>query len=145
MRNLISENVGARIMLVIFTCTIIFHFLVLGGIVPYDMVWGGRLKNNEEMVRFEWVSILVNFVMLFVVLLAARVIPNNVPSIIFQVAFWMMAVLFLMNTVGNLLSNSAMEKAIFTPITALLALCSLRLALAGKKQSARFSPLNSKF
>jgi hypothetical protein len=40
-----------------------------------------------------------------------------------------MAILFLVNSVGNLLSKTKLEKTIFTPLTILLTLFSVVLAL----------------
>jgi hypothetical protein len=40
-----------------------------------------------------------------------------------------MFVLFAINTVGNIFSNNELERLIFTPLTLLLAVFSLRLAI----------------
>ncbi len=40
---------------------------------------------------------------------------------ILRVALWLMAVLFLLNTVGNVFSNDRLEQMLFTPVTLLLA------------------------
>lgn len=134
MLQIFSERMALNIMVAIFSVTILFHLLVLTGLIPYDMVWGGRLKDQAQMIQFEIISLLINSLMLLLVLLKTCTIKNNVPQWIFWVGFWAMAVLFLMNTLGNILSNNAMEKAIFTPVTIVLFLCSLRLALGNKKK-----------
>ena len=51
---------------------------------------------------------------------------------ILKITFWGMFVLFLFNTIGNLLALNNLETIIFTPLTALLSLFSLRLALANQ-------------
>lgn len=134
-----SVRLAQNTMLVVFSLVLLFHFLVLSGIIPFDMVWGGRLKNREQMIRFEIISLLINGVMMAVVLANAGVIQLALPHWLLQLAFWAMAVLFLLNTVGNLLSTSPLEKAIFTPITLLLFLCSLRLALSRQEPSNRLA------
>lgn len=135
MNRLLSVRMALNIMMVIFSLILVFHLLVLTGIIPYGIVWGGRLKNEEQMMRFEMVSLVVNSVMLFLVLVKARVLKLSLPYWLFLIAFWAMAVLFLLNTVGNLLSTNVFEKAFFTPLTLLLFICSLRLALS-KNESA---------
>jgi hypothetical protein len=40
-----------------------------------------------------------------------------------------MAGLFFLNTIGNLLSNNQLEKILFTPLTTILFVFSLRLAI----------------
>jgi len=46
-----------------------------------------------------------------------------------RVVMWIMFVLFTANTIGNLFSLNELESIIFTPITLVLALQTLRLAL----------------
>ncbi|MEN9442639.1 MAG: hypothetical protein RLZ33_2716 [Bacteroidota bacterium] len=43
-------------------------------------------------------------------------------------AFWLFFVLFSLNTLGNLFAETLTETLIFTPLTILLAVLSLRLA-----------------
>lgn len=40
-------------MLFLFSIIMIFHFLILVGVIPYTIVWGGRLNSDIEMYRFE--------------------------------------------------------------------------------------------
>jgi hypothetical protein len=47
-----------------------------------------------------------------------------------KIGLWLMFALFLLNTVGNLLSKNRYEKLIFTPITLLSAVFCLILAWA---------------
>ena len=34
----------------------IFHLLILSQIIPFEIVWGGKLKTTEEMYVFESIS-----------------------------------------------------------------------------------------
>ncbi|GEO05691.1 hypothetical protein AAE02nite_33550 [Adhaeribacter aerolatus] len=130
MNNLDTTRIAATGMLIILSLIILFHLLVMVGIIPYDMVWGGRLKNSAQMLSFEAISILLNLIMLAVVGIKAGVFKVNIHRTIIQVALWAMFGLFLLNTLGNLLSQNELEKLIFTPLTLLLAVFSLRLALS---------------
>lgn len=94
------------------------------------MVWGGRLKSDMEMYRFEIFSILMNAVLVFVVLIHANILPLEIPGKIIKVALWIMAGLFLLNTLGNAISKNKLEQRVFTPITLLLTIFSVILALA---------------
>jgi hypothetical protein len=108
---------------------LIFHFLILFGVIPFDIVWGGRLKNSSEMISFEIVSIVVNLLMLTVVGIHTGFIKLTINPKFISIAFWLMFILFLVNTVGNIFSTNQLEKLLFTPLTLLLAIFSLRLAL----------------
>lgn len=116
-------------LMVIFSLTIIFHFFVLSGIVPSDIIWGGRVTNPAEIYVFEGVSIGINLLFLVVVLIRIGVIKPQPPKYFLPVAFWIMSVVFLLNTIGNLLAVNKTEMLIFTPITLVLFIFSTILAL----------------
>ncbi len=116
-------------LLVILSIVVIFHLLVLTSIIPYQIVWGGRLQDASQMMMFETVSIALNLFMLAAVAVHARHIKISISPVVTTVILWIMFVLFLINTVGNLFSNNQLEKIIFTPLTFLLAVFSLRAAL----------------
>jgi len=115
--------------IVIYTLCILFHLLVLIKLIPYKMVWGGRLKTNADMYKFELVSLLLNVVFLFISLIKANYFSFYVSTSFLNSVLWIMAILFLVNSVGNLLSKTKLEKTIFTPLTILLTLFSVVLAL----------------
>ncbi len=129
MKRRIPEKFASNALLIMFILVMLFHVLVLLGIVPFDIVWGGQLKSKEEMIRFEITSIALNSVMLGIVMMQAGLLKVNVKPIVLKVAFWCMFVLFAINTVGNIFSNNELERLIFTPLTLLLAVFSLRLAM----------------
>lgn len=128
MQKIISERVAATGLLLILSVMVLFHVLVLTGIIPFEIVWGGRLKTHAQMLKFEAASIFINLVMLGIVSLKAGLLKAPVSPFFIRVSLWAMSALFLMNTLGNLASVNAFEKMVFTPLTLLLALFSLRLA-----------------
>lgn len=136
MTTLISERVAIWALGLILTLVVLFHLAVVLGLIPFSIVWGGRLKTPMEIVQFETVSILLNLIMLGIVVLKARLLPFTVKPITFQVAFGLMSGLFLLNTVGNLLSTNDLEQVLFTPLTLLLSLLSLRLAIGKERPIA---------
>ncbi|PJJ59857.1 hypothetical protein [Hymenobacter chitinivorans] len=129
MKNRFPTRTAAIALFVILSLMVLFHLLVLTGLVPYGSVWGGRLRSYGQMVRFEAVAISVNLLLLAVVRAAAGGWGRRVPRLLLRAALWLMTGLFLLNTVGNLLAHTTLERLVFTPLTLLLALCSLRLAL----------------
>lgn len=54
-------------LLVILSATIVFHVLVLVKIIPYKIVWGGRLKTDADMYKFELVWMILNLFFLSVI------------------------------------------------------------------------------
>lgn len=129
MKSRVSEKFAIKLLFIIFISMMVFHALVLFGIVPFDMVWGGRLKSMDEMIPFEITSITLNAIMLIAVMIKGRLMNVSVKPIVLKIAFWCMFVLFTTNTLGNIFSSNTMERMIFTPLTLLLAVLSLRLAI----------------
>lgn len=129
MNNLLTTPRAARALLLILALVVGFHLLVLTGVIPFGIVWGGRLQSHEQMVQFETVSIGLNLLMLAVVAAAAGLLRVPLPGLVLKGALWLMTALFLLNTVGNVLAATALERLLFTPLTLLLAVLSCRLAL----------------
>lgn len=126
-------KIAERGLILIFGLTIVFHVLVLAGIIPYTIIWGGRLTNELEMYGFEAVLLLLNLFFMFIILIKAKVLLPRFPGKIIHVALWIMAILFVLNTVGSLLSTSHTEKIIFTPITILLSIFCIVLIFQKRK------------
>lgn len=115
-------------LLIIFVVTVIFHFFVLFGIVPFQNVWGGRLKTEEEMLKFEVVSVLINLFFISVVLVKSGFWKLRISPKIITIILWIMTFLFTLNTIGNLFAVNNLEKYIATLITFLLGILCFILA-----------------
>lgn len=129
MNNITMSRVATIGLLLLLSLFVLFHSTILLGIIPFEMVWGGRLKNHAQMLSFESFSILANLIMLAVVGVKAGLLRLRVHPKVIMAGLWIMFVLFLLNTVGNALSTNELEKLLFTPVTLLLSFFSLVLAL----------------
>ena len=107
---------------------LILHLCILLKIIPYNLVWGGRLQSDKEMIRFELVSIAVNLFFLFIVFIQSNLLKLDFPPLGITIALWVMTALFVLNTFGNALSKNKIEQRLFTPITILLVIFSAVLA-----------------
>jgi len=128
MKKLIPFKTAAKANLIILGLFIIFHVLVIFGATPQNIVWGGRLTSRQELVQYEVLSIVMMSACILITLWKANYIPLRL-RIIPNIGMWLMVVLFLFNTVGNILAVSLFEKLVFTPMTILLTFFSLRLAI----------------
>src|SRR5690348_9315525 len=129
-KKIISESTAVNSLLVVLSAIVIFHLLVIVHIIPYQIVWGGRIENRQQIIPLELISIIINLVMMGVVLIKKGVINFSIGRRWLRLLFWLMFVFFLVNTLGNLVSLNQIEKFIFTPITLFLTFCSLRLGLS---------------
>jgi hypothetical protein len=104
------------------------------GIIPFEIVWGGRLKDASQMLSFEAISVMVNLIMLATVSVYAGILQVNINPRVIKVGFWLMFVIFFLNTIGNIASVNNFEQMVFTPVTLLLAIFSLRLAISKEQK-----------
>lgn len=103
--------------------------LVLGRVIPFNIVWGGRLKTIDEMLVFEAISIIINGLIILVVAVKAKWFTGKLPIKLINGMLWIFVTLFIINTVGNLNAITSLEMLIATPITALLAFLCWRIAI----------------
>jgi len=103
--------------------------------VPTELVWGGRLQDDAERCAGAVVSLVVLLCAMAVVLVRWGIIGNDYPKL-GRWGAWVIMVLFLLNTVGNLFALDIRETLIFTPITLLAALLAWRVALGEHPSNA---------
>ena len=124
-----TKNRGIKSgILILFILIVIFHFLVIFGIIPFQNVWGGRLKTHEEMLKFEAFSLILNLIFIAVVLVKAGFWKVKISPKIISILLWIMAILFALNTIGNLFAVNNLEKYMATPITFILSVLCFILA-----------------
>ncbi|MCR1795176.1 hypothetical protein AB3N61_12400 [Leptospira sp. WS58.C1] len=133
-KKILIRKSAAGLLLLFFSCSIIFHTIIISGVVPFSIVWGGRLETWEQMVVFESISILLNFIFLAVIALDSEYIKLPVPKSIVRILLWIMIAIFSLNTLGNIFSLNATETIVFTPVTLVTALCGLVLVFLPSKE-----------
>lgn len=122
-------KLAINVMLVLLAAIILFHILVLFQLVPWQMVWGGRLDNLHEMRLFEIISITINVFIAIVIATKGGYVRGILPAKVVSPALYSIVVLFALNTLGNIFSNSLLEALIFTPVTLLCAVLCYRIAI----------------
>jgi hypothetical protein len=133
MNKYISEKMAINALILLLSLVIVFHILVISGIIPFEIVWGGRLTDSSELPLYESISISLNLLMLFMVLTKAGYLRIRMKENTYRIFFGLMCLLFLVNTVGNIFSKNDLERMIFTPFTLILTVLFLRLAITNKK------------
>jgi hypothetical protein len=129
MKKLISIRLASNIIITINSIALFMHLLILLKIMPYDFVWGGRLKSEADLIIFESISIVVQLLFITIVAVKAGYVFKGKFKKTVNVGTWVMFGLMVLNTIGNLASVSGLETMVMTPITCLLALLVFRLAI----------------
>ncbi|MFZ1693593.1 MAG: hypothetical protein WAT74_10380 [Flavobacteriales bacterium] len=118
----------AIVLLLLFAAAIVFQLVVLLGFIPTEMVWGGRLQNEEERTVGALVSIGVLLLASLAVLNRMGIIGRS-SSAYGKWGMWLVCALFALNTIGNLFAMDLRETLIFTPITLVSAVLAARVAM----------------
>ncbi len=116
-------------MLILLVLVLIYHLLILIELIPYQIAWGGRLETRSQMLAFESVSIGINLIIMTIILLKGEYIKTRIPVRVINILLWILTVVFILNTVGNLISNNLLETIIFTPLTCISAILCYRMAV----------------
>jgi hypothetical protein len=116
-----TEN-SIRIMLGILLMVTAFHFCLIIKLIPYDIAWGGRLKNDTEMYVSEAISILINLFLISIFLIKGNYLKYRENEKVVNIILWIFFFIFILNTIGNILAESNFEKlfSILTLISVLL-------------------------
>mgnify|MGYP000858883042 CR=1 FL=1 len=126
-------RIASGILIFLFSASLLFHFLVLGNVIPYEMVWGGRIENREQLIQFETFSIISNIIFLVIILKKAQILAWNISPKAVRIGLWVIMIMFFLNTLGNLLSLNSTEKWIMTPLTAITVILTAILIFSKKQ------------
>jgi len=119
--NFILDN-AIKIFLGLLISVVLFHICIILKIIPYDIAWGGRLKNDAEMYVFETISILINIFLSIVLLMKGEIVKFRFSYKVINIILWIFFVIFILNTIGNLFAQTFFEKffALLTGFSAIL-------------------------
>lgn len=129
MSKLISAQTAGNVLLVLFGLLVAFHTLIVLNLLPSTIVWGGRTGGSSNPRALLMVSLIFN--VLFALVVAAKIGYIEVGNLskAINILLWIIFAYLLLNTAGNLASNSSFETRLFTPITIVAAFLVLRLAM----------------
>lgn len=126
-------NTAIKTMIALLVTLMLFHISILLKIIPYEITWGGRLQNDNQMYAFETFSLAVNTLLLVAVLIKGRYLKPILPFRVVNIILWCFVVLFGLNTIGNLVAKTTFEK--FFAIVTLLSSVLLWIILVKDKNS----------
>ncbi|NQT24330.1 hypothetical protein HQ585_03145 [candidate division KSB1 bacterium] len=130
MKKWLSLKLAGNTMIFIMGLFAVLHLLILLGLVPSDMVWGGQINESAgNIVVLEGIALIVTSLIIFIVVIKLGYVYSMKPTKITRMSLWIIFIYFILNTIGNLTSGVTVENIIFAPITIILALCAFRLAI----------------
>lgn len=128
---MIGTRTTANVLLGSLGLLALFHILVLLRVLPPRIVWGGRSGGaGARLGVLETVALLVTILFAGIIAAKARYLGSGWPGRAVSVAMWCVFGYFAINVVANVASSSTLERAIFTPVSVILAALALRLAMS---------------
>jgi hypothetical protein len=103
-------KLSQKIALIIIVAYCIFHVLVLFQIIPFNVVWGGNIKSISEMYILEGVALIIMLFIGAVLSMKSRLVKPIFTDKNINIILLVFAVFFMLNTIGNLLAETIIEK-----------------------------------
>jgi len=107
-----TDKKAFYILWVLVISLIIYHTLIITGLISAENVWLGRLQSSEDILNHELASIsLLVFVLIFMVLNVA-----NKANYISKYIYLLYSVILFTNGIANFFAQSKFELFVFTPL-----------------------------
>jgi len=106
----LTPNYLIKLFLGTLVAIILFHFCIITKIIPYEITWGGRLRNDSEMYGFETISILINLFLAWILLMKANLLKYQFSERTITIILWAFFTIFVLNTIGNIFAKTVLEK-----------------------------------
>jgi len=127
---MIGAKLAGYIILTILSILAIFHILVLCRVIPADIVWAGQADApTGNLSLLESIALIVTVLFGFLTLMKIGLVFCDKAKIVVKIGIWLMCAYFVLNTIGNFSTGLSREGLIFGPVSLILALLTLRLAL----------------
>lgn len=100
-----------KIVLVIVAAYCVLHLLIMLQIIPSNIVWGGRIESNKALYVLEGVALAIMAFLGVVIAMKNRIIKPVFTDKAIKRILLIFAVFFMLNTLGNILAETLIEKA----------------------------------
>lgn len=105
-----KRKTAINTLLILQLLTLLLHILALLQVVNFGSLWGGRLKNEQDMFAFESLSLLVVLFFILIILMKGDYIYPILSQKVLNVFLWFFFLIVCLTSVGFLLSTSIFEK-----------------------------------
>jgi len=126
----VSAKFAGNVLLAAFGALVGLHLLILLGVVPAGIVWGGQIgASTERLFTLEIIALVLTLLFMGIVAVKMEYVRAGGFRKVANVGVWVIFAYLVLNTVGNLVSGVSLENLIFAPVTVFLAVCAWRLAI----------------
>ena len=130
MKNKLNANVAGKILLSAFGLLLVLHVLIIARVVPGNIMWGGRINADQSnLTQLEIVALALTVFFTGLVVVKIKLIKTGKPNKLIAIGMWVVFAYLVVNTLANFASGVSAEILFFGPLTVVMALCALRLAV----------------
>jgi hypothetical protein len=130
LREKISVKLSASVLLISLSALTVLHGLILIGLVPANIVWGGQINDTaSNVLRLELVALVLTLAFVLIVAAKVGIIKPGKYKRLTGAGTWVFFTYLIVNSVVNLAAGAAAERFVFAPITLIMAVFAFRLAL----------------
>ena len=129
MRTPVRARFAGLTLIVLFCLLAVLHVLVMAGLVPGEIVWGGRAAASGNVMVMEAAALLVTLLFVAIVALRLRALASPGLRVSVRVAMWVVVAYLALNLVANLASSVGTESLVFAPLTLVMLLLAVRVAI----------------
>ena len=116
--------ITAIIATVLLSAIAILYFLLVLGLPYGELAMGGKYKTVPKEKRFIFIiSILIQLLAIVIVLQNGGIVPLVLPRTVTRIICFCFAAYFTLNIFMNAVSKSKKERAVMTPVSAVIAVC----------------------
>jgi hypothetical protein len=123
------SNVAAIALVGVLVILAVFQIALAAGAPLGRLAWGGQNRVLPTRMRIGSVASVAVYAVMALVALDRSGLIDLVPDLVSGVAMWVIFGYLVLSIVPNLLSKSPPERAVMAPVTALLAVLALLIAL----------------
>lgn len=116
---------ASMVLIVMPALFLIFHALIIAGVLPRNIVWGGRL-TDATFLPLEVLAIVINLMLIAAGGVAGEFVTSKIVTSLINWAKWFLFYFVVVNTIAGLFSTTMFE-VFMTPVTALYAVCLYRI------------------
>ncbi|WP_147677426.1 hypothetical protein [Algibacter pacificus] len=89
----------------------VFHLLILLGIIPQNIVWGGKIIEPKTILYLEFAALFIMLFLGFLILVKTKIVQWNWQVKTINRWLFVFSIYFLLNTFTNVLAETTFEKA----------------------------------
>ena len=126
---MIPTTIAVTAFVAILAVLAVFQIALAAGAPLGRLAWGGKNRILPTRNRIASLASVAVYALIALVALDRSGLADVLPELVARIAMWVIFGYLVVSIVPNLLSKSPMERAVMTPVSALLAALALVIAL----------------